>query len=248
MTAAAPTPKGDAASAIAKLVIPQDVGSPAPKQSDPVKTLPAECGAIQLAANQSVVICKSTPESMTDKFLVAAPSVGMSMVALVLSGYALLYNVRRDSLLRDLSIKDDYWLRKIVSPASIEPFVLLSSLIIAELPDPQHGEAASVHVKEWYDQHHTAFIRLKPGFKTLELLDSALHLKVEDQLQDFEDELATYVGDIRLHQNAGGHAPVRAATVAKLSRTRVALLRLIQVHQTSLGKKVAKKRFWSKTA
>ena len=40
----------------------------------------------------------------------------------------------------------------------------------------------------------------------------------------------------------------RAATVAKLSRTRVALLRLIQVHQTSLGKKVAKKRFWSKTA
>lgn len=245
MTVAAPAPKG-AASAGVKTVVPPDLGNAAPKQADLLKTLPAECGAIQLAANQSVVICKPTPESMTDKFLVAAPSVGMSMVALLLSGWALLYNVRKDSLLRDLSIKDDYWLRKIVSPASIEPFVLLSSLIIAELPDAQPDAVTGVNVKDWYDQHHTSLIRLKPGFKTLELLDGGLHLKVEEQLQDFEDELATYVGSVRLHQNVGSQAPVRAATVAKLSGIRVALLRQIQVHQTSLGKKVVKNRFWPK--
>lgn len=244
MTAGAPAPKG-AASAGAKPTVPHDMGNAAPKQVDPVKALPAECGSIQLAANQSVVICKPTSESMTDKFLVAAPSVGMSMVALLLSGWALLYNVRKDSLLRDLSVKDDYWLRKIVSPASIEPFVLLSSLIIAELPDAQPDAEAGVNVKDWYDLHHTSLIRLKPGFKTLELLDDGLHLKVEEMLQDFEDELATYMGSVRLHQNSGSQAPVRAATVAKLSGIRVALLRLIQVHQTSLGKKVTKKRFWS---
>jgi len=135
-----------------------------------------------------------------------------------------------------LSIQDDFWLRKIVSPASIEPFVKLSSEIIAELPDATNAALSEDAVKTWHSQYRTTFLRLKPGFKTLELLSGGLLAQVEAELESFEDELATYVGALRIYLNEGGAVPVRATSVAKLTDIRQTLLGLILRHQVNLAK------------
>jgi len=198
--------------------------------------LPAECGSVNVTASHAVIICRPVPDSVVDKLLVAGPSIVISLIALGLSAYAVYYNKQKDASAREQSIQDDFWLRKIVSPASIEPFVKLSSDVISELPDVTDPSFSEDGVKTWYGQHHTTLLRLKPGFKTLELLSVGLLAQVEAQLESFEDELATYVGAVRMHSNSGGDVPVRAATVARLTGIRRALLGLVLRHQVNLGK------------
>ena len=200
-------------------------------------TLPAECGSVNVTASHAVIICRPVPDSVLDKLLVAMPSIAISLIALGLSAYAVHYNKRKDARARDQSIQDDFWLRKIVSPASIEPFVKLSTDVIAELPDATDVGLSEEVVTNWHNQYHTTLLRLKPGFKTLELLSGGLLAQIEAELESFEDELATYVGATRTHLKGGCVVPVRAATVAKLTDIRQALLRLILKHQVDLGKK-----------
>ncbi len=198
--------------------------------------LPAECGSVNVTASHAVIICRPIPDSVIDKLLVAGPSIVISLIALGLSAYAVFYNKRKDARAREQSIQDEFWLRKIVSPASIEPFVKLSSDVIAELPDGTDATLSEAAVETWYGQYHTTLLRLKPGFKTLELLSGGLLAQVEAELESFEDEIATYVGAIRMYLNDGGVLPVRAATVARLTDVRQTLLGLILKHQVGLGK------------
>lgn len=209
-----------------------------PGRVNTIPDLPVECGRLNGGEGATVIICRPPQESLTDKFLAVAPSLGISLLALFLSGYALFYNARKDSTARKLSIKDDYWLRKIVSPTSIEPFVALTSVILAELPEAGNAELTADSLKAWYDTSHKALIRLKPGFRTLQLLDETLLSDVENELSVFEDELATYVGFLDAYlTNAGQPVPVRATSVAVLSQSRLRLLQSIQLHQTILGAK-----------
>jgi hypothetical protein len=218
--------------------------SPVPVVATPVaptiqtQSLPAECGSINLGATHSVIICKPVPDSMVEKLLVVAPSIVISLIALSVSVWAARYNKNKDSRARDLSIQDDYWLRKIVSPSAIEPFEKFCTEVIAELPEATlNNKLMDDEVSQWHDQHHKILLRLKPSFKSLELLDVELLKKVEDELQAFEDELATYVGKVRQYFKKGeGVAPVRAVTASKLTNIRLSLLRHIQLHQKNLGR------------
>lgn len=202
------------------------------------QSLPPECGSIKLGVTHSVIICKPIPDSMSDKLLVTVPSIAISLIALLVSYFAFRYNKTKDSTARDLSIQDDYWLRKIVSPSSIEPFEKFCTEVISELPEISPSKVITYdEVKVWHTAHHKTLVRLKPSFKSLELLDIELLAKVENELFSFEDELATYVGNVGLSLKVGSKAPVRAAAATKLMTIKLNLLRHIQTHQKSLGKK-----------
>jgi len=215
---------------------PNHPAGAAPVASVTPLVLPAECGSVNVTTSHAVIICRPVPDSVIDKLFVAGPSIIISLIALGLSAYAVYYNKQKDARVREQSIQDDFWLRKIVSPASIEPFVKLSSEVIAELPDVTDPTFSEDGAKTWYGQHHTTLLRLKPGFKTLELLSVGLLAQVEAELESFEDELATYVGAVRMHSKNGGVVPVRAATVARLTDIRQTLLGLVLKHQVNLGK------------
>ncbi|MGH2376583.1 MAG: hypothetical protein ACRDIC_24385 [bacterium] len=78
--------------------------------------------------------------------LPALPSLLVSILALLLAGLSFRYSRRKDSAARQQSIQDDFWLRKVISPAAIEPFVKFSSNVIAGLPriDGEGISAAAV--------------------------------------------------------------------------------------------------------
>jgi hypothetical protein len=218
--------------------------TPLPTVATPVapsiqtQSLPPECGSIKLGTTHSVIICKPIPDSIGDKLIVTVPSIAISLIALSVSYFAFRYNKNKDSTARDLSIQDDYWLRKIVSPSSIEPFEKFCTEVISELPEISLTKVITYdEVKAWHTAHHKTLLRLKPSFKSLELLDIELLGKVENELTSFEDELAIYVGNVGVCLNAGGKAPVRAVAATKLMTIKLNLLRHIQTHQKSLGKK-----------
>ena len=200
--------------------------------TSPLEKLPAECGTLGLSNMNMVIICHQTKESILDKLINTAPSLSISLIAIFLSVYSFSYTKRKDKNARLHSVQDDFWLRKIVSPASIEPFFKLSSQVINTLPSSDYSLDS---IREWHREHHATLLKLKPEFQALDLLSSSLFEAVDLELEKFEDTLAEYMDEIFEHVKNGKAPPLKAHTTAKLASVRHNLLHLILAHQVNLG-------------
>lgn len=200
--------------------------------ASPTKQLPDECGTLELSSTNMVVLCRPVKESLADKLSMIAPSLIVSLLALTLSGFSLYYTLKKDRRARLQSVQDDFWLRKIVSPVSIEPFFKLSSEIINTLPD---SDCSLDVINAWHRNHHTALLKLKPEFQALDLLSTRLFIAVDLELEKFEDLLAEYMKEIFEHVKNGKAQPLKTDTTAKLANVRHHLLHLILTHQIDLG-------------
>ena len=99
-----------------------------------------------------------------------------------------IYKGKRD---RKNSIEDDFWFRKIVTPATIEPLLVTfvgffeNLPVRTTLPDEQ---------AEFARRTTTEFAKLYTSVQTLELFDEELPQLVTAKLQKCEDILAEYSG------------------------------------------------------
>ncbi len=196
-------------------------------------SLPAHCTAIQPQAGYTVLLCSPPPESFWAKALPSFPALGTSVLALLLSGYALYYNLTKDARARRQSVQDDFWLRKVVSPVSIEPFVKFTSELLVKLPD---SSTPSDEREKFANEHLADYRALMVAFQVLELLSTPLNQGVCAQLEALEDRLAQYFGQLdAFAKGSTTNAPSRPEAIADLSALRLAVLEPIKVHQVALG-------------
>lgn len=201
--------------------------------ASPTVKLPPNCEAIQPQPGTSVIICAAPKQDLLDKLV--TPSVAFSLVAIVLSVWSLRYTKGKDARARQQSIQDDYWLRKVVSPVSIEPFLKFGTELLSKLPDAQDGpDAAAAFGKQRLSELRT----LGASFIPLRLLSEDVHTSVETAMDDFEDRLATYMGELDAYfKGQRQDPPSRPEAVTDMSSKLLAVLEPIRQHQAALGYK-----------
>lgn len=194
--------------------------------------LPNNCTLTDTASQTALIVCNPPTESILAKFAANTPSLVMSLVAVVLSGFSLYYTLSKDSRARKQSIQDDFWLRKVISPASIEPLVKFGSDLFNELPslitNPEEG-------KRFGTNRLSELKRIMAAFHSLRLIDESLHSSVLEELEKLEDRLATYMGELNEHWSSSANAPSKPEALEDMSSILVRALKPIKDHQASLG-------------
>jgi hypothetical protein len=196
-------------------------------------SLPSHCIGLQPQSGLPVVVCQPPLENFWSKALPTLPSLVTSVLALLFTAYVFRYNLSKDARSRRQSIQDDFWLRKVVSPVSIEPLVKLTGDILANLPDVQ---TSTTDREEFSRTRLAEFRALTVAFQALELIGKDLNRIVELHLEAFEDRLARYLGDLAAFAEARNQiAPGRPEAIAELSALRLSVLDAIKDHQAELG-------------
>jgi hypothetical protein len=194
--------------------------------------LPQHCSISNAEQQATLVVCNTSSEGFWTKLAPNVPSITMSLIAVVLSGISLYYTLRKDSRARKQSIQDDFWLRKVVSPVSIEPLVKFGSDLLAHLPD---STTLSSDGKEFGSLKLPELRRITAAFHSLRLIDEKLHSEVINALEQFEDRLATYLGQLNSHWETGAVAPSRPEAVEDMSSKLMQVLKPIKNHQAAVG-------------
>lgn len=104
-------------------------------------------------------------------------------------GFAI-WKVKRD---RRISVEDDFWFRKIVTPAAIEPILATYAELSASIPDRTSDEATQ---KEYAVRVTTDFQKLLSNVEVLALFDPELPDVVTKKLSASEDLLTDYIGEL----------------------------------------------------
>jgi hypothetical protein len=162
------------------------------------------------------------------------PSIAMSLAALVLAFMSFRYSKKKDSAARVQSIQDDFWLRKVLSPATIEPFVTLAAEIMRTLPTSENSTQQTV--KSFQDANIEKLVGLHPAFGMLELLGQKVREDVDNGLDEFEDCLTTYTGKLFEHLGDPG-LPLPSREQAKFDLSEIVrlLLSKIREHQANVA-------------
>ena len=195
--------------------------------------VPAHCELVAPQSGLAVIVCQPPSEGFWAKATPSFPALGTSFLALVLSILALRYNFAKDARARQQSIQDDFWLRKVVSPVSIEPFVKFVGEVLSKLPDGQ----SDGDMREKFKQEQLTNLKsLIAGFRALELINKDLYSQVETKLELVEDLLISYLSNLNEHiKNPSSDAPGKPEFIEELSALRLAVLDPIKEHQASVG-------------
>lgn len=205
------------------------LSQPASKISEATKS--PSCEVVSAPKVASVIICKASPESFGEKLLYASPSLLVSLCALVLSGLSYKYLKAKDRNARTHSVNDDYWLRKVISPVTIEKFVPRVTKIIAKLPD---NTATASEVTIFFRNQQNRLLSLRQEFSALRMLDAHLSDAVGQDLELIEDSLSLYCHALELHISNNLQMPDKADCIDSLVDARNRLLQKVRVYQESL--------------
>ena len=194
-------------------------------------TNPPSCEVVSAPKISAVIICKASPESFGEKLLYASPSLLVSLCALVLSGLSYKYLKAKDRNARTHSVNDDYWLRKVISPVTIEKFVPRVTKIIAKLPD---NTATASEVTSFFRSQQNRLLGLRQEFSALHMLDASLSDAVGQDLESIEDRLSLYCHALELHLTNNLQMPDKADCIDSLVEARNRLLKKVREYQESL--------------
>lgn len=190
------------------------------------------CNILGTSTTAVVLICK-TEESWLQKGLLTAPSLLTSLAAVLLSWSALRYNRTKDQSARKQSISDDFWLRKVVSPVAIEPFLKFVISLSAVLPS---ATSTPDDTTKFWTATTSSFNEFTASFFNLELISTELHKEVEKLLEGMEDALSNYCGTLQQYFNDPAlPIPDRAEVLVSLGKTSRNVMQEIARFQANVG-------------
>lgn len=197
--------------------------------------LPNGCNFVKVNGATTIALCKSAPEPYWDKVLVTAPSILLSLCAIGLSWWVFRYNQVKDQRSRSQSIQDDFWLRKIITPISIEPLLKYNMGLATSLPVATN--VTENEVQRYWTEEMGKIGELALSFRTLSLVNTDLEKNVSDKMEEFEDRFVTYCG--LLKSNVAGIMPANATdksnTLQDMTNIMTSIFKLIQTHQNSVS-------------
>lgn len=243
MTAAS-SPKAEESAVSASSSTNPDLNLGATKTSSGY-VLPENCALVKSEEGVvAIVICSPQPEGFWPKLAPNVPSIAIALVAMYLSAKSIAYTRSKDDRARQQSIQDDFWLRKVISPVSIEPFVTFMTKLLAELPEP--GITPVTEGKKFCEDKLRELRSLMSAFETIRLIDDKLLKDILPRLENVEDQLAVYFGELTRYWDAGEDAPSRPALVENLTASLTNVLGPIKEHQANVGGSTHQEKWYCK--
>lgn len=209
--------------------------SPAQSKQIASAKLPKNCDFISLdGSTAAVVLCRPEEDGFWEKLYKDSPSLILSLVAIVLSIFALSFSNKQQKRGIVQSIKDDYWLRTLVSPACIAPLIDLRQEILSDFPDWRIGKA---DLQQFSAIASIKFSHMQDALGNLSIVDDCLVDVTRDKLTDLEDVVGGYVALLGQHINDPSAVPAPDATAYRtlISGKFFDVLKPIQEHQLKQG-------------
>jgi hypothetical protein len=206
------------------------VSSAAPSTSLPTKVQPSPTPpTVQVAAASAVLavpLRASSPKAQADGISpgldwVTRSAAGLGVLLGLTNFWWTFHKSRRD---RRLSVEDDFWFRKVVSPASVEPVLELLADLVNELPSLENSqEEIAAYALKVTKGFQASYAKLA----LLELLSTDLPGKVIELVRQSEDCLTEHVGEIAQGRTPSGAAGPNAwaATLSALKLIKALQLR-----------------------
>lgn len=162
----------------------------APKASAPIAAISAVAPVHEPRESRenSANIDPVSGEKPVDWFARIAASIGILLG--IGNVFFAIWKLTRD---RRLSVEDDFWFRKIVAPATIEPLLKGVMQLLQEMPV---NRSSPDDLSAYARKITTEFQKLYPAMQTLGLIDSSWPKLVIDKLRACEDALTEHVGEI----------------------------------------------------
>lgn len=188
---------------------------------------------IKASEGTAIITCPNDHELVWEKFLYNTPSLILSIFAIIIALKSFFYNKNKDRRSRKQSIHDDFWLRKIISPISIEPFLKFTTELRSSLP--KDTDTAQDTQQFWTSQAKK-INEFCLTFYILDIVDSKLASNVNEKLEKFEDCFSEYCGNlIKFLLNNSTIRPDRDECTHTLIQIVGDIIKLIQNHQDSVG-------------
>lgn len=201
-----------------------------PQQTSP-KDL--ECSEITRSDGANTLICMRSNSAP-----ISYPTVIISLIALFLSIGSIIYTWRKDKRARTQSIEDDYWLRKVLTPQTIEPLMELVAELTSSLPnDCASPTSATEDYRTFAQDWQSKISKLHPSIKVLSILHGDLCKRVLIDIQNIEDELLEYCGtNAQLSkQSSGAATKSRTDTQERINSLLISILSEIKNFQAKSG-------------
>jgi len=135
---------------------------------------------------------------------------------------------------RRLSILDEFWLRKIISPATVEPLIKTISQLLSTVPG---AESKPKHQQAFATRMTKEMQRLMASTQTLAMLDAQLPDQIQEELRKCEDLFGEHIQTLASNQEIPDVAELHSAVWLTIN----AALRPIQAWQSS----ALLRRMWS---
>lgn len=207
--------------------------------------LPKDCEYLSLdGKTAAVVICRAPDESFLDKFTKDSPSLLLSLLTICVSIYAFAISGRQQKAGLLHSIKDDYWLRTVISPTCITPLLEMRKDVlskVAEVNKTPHDiqDLTVLAAKEFGSMYRQ--------LSNLSLISGDLVEIVRRQLELVEDRVNLYLGELAsfIDDPTATSEPDLTKAITEISSLFYGSLLPIQAHQMSLLEhRSGKVSFW----
>jgi len=237
-------PSGQGSASSAAVALEVDRASERHVVASSASQPPVAVGCIRVTTNTAAVleVCGQEPDPAWIKYAnlgTAATALVVSMIAVLVARRTVEFMRYQGQQARADSVRDDYWLRTVVSPTSIQPFQAFIAELRIALPGSTSPWVAptEVELKAFAAVTVSKFNSFSMQFKSLSLIDQQLSAAVERELEAIEDGFSDYVTALGNYISVGQQAPDRTDAVAKLTDGMLKLFKLIQDHQVHSGDK-----------
>lgn len=133
----------------------------------------------------NTIVCAIKPSSNLGTYI--------SFFALIISFGGLLYTLRKDKKARVQSIEDDYWIRKIISPISLEPLIKKITETVSVIPDDlKSGNFDKKTCNKFGITFQSEWSQITASVDVLALLDKNVCITALEHVSNIEDEVLKY--------------------------------------------------------
>ena len=166
----------------------------------------------------------------------------ISCLALLVSLGGVVYNAlaarSKDKKARSQSINDEFWMRKVLFPLSIEPALAYYTAVETTLPkDRFHEEATPEAIENFLPDFTEAQAGFRGSAVALGLMNAELYAAVSLELESIEDTINQYCYENKSGYNSDADlqgAATRAETLTSVRESVVNLLKHIKNYQEGL--------------
>jgi hypothetical protein len=177
-------------------------------ESPPVVQLqwPPGTDISKLCTTPTIVVQPPAESSGFDRFAPTIPSLAVSVFAIGLTLWNLLYTQNKDRRAREISVRDDFWIRKVISPATIEPMMGYTNTLQNRFPSHPSATSPEDTLEIWLKEVGE-FEALRHAFVMLQMLDEHLWEYIDKEFDQASDLIAEYFGELVASIQSPEHLP-----------------------------------------
>lgn len=185
-------------------------------------------------SDYNFVTVNNQKDSNLDKLIVTFPSALISLSALIISFMALKHTRKEHEKSRTRSIEDDFLIRKIVSPSTIELLIKYSSDLAASLPDI-NSNLSEQEAEDLWVSKAMELEQITVSFYLFTSICDELYKNIQIDLDKISDDLAEHFGKILMHiNNPAGNPPRNSELSTKVSKSVVRIIMKLKNYQFSI--------------